>query len=114
VPNSRTDTNTAPFDANLVDIVDLLAETPLPLTQLAMQEGVHTGTTARWAGRGVNGIKLESYRRAGRRCTTVEAFARWQVRLNAASQSTQVRSRTNRRKKSDVKQAEETLKREGV
>lgn len=104
----------APSDANLADILDLLEETALPLKQLAKQEGVHISTAIRWTGNGVNGIPLESYRRAGKRVTTLEAVARWHVRLNAANQSTRVQPRTNRQRETAIRRAKQALERDGV
>jgi hypothetical protein len=61
----------------------MLAEKKISLAALARREGVNPTTCWRWAGRGVEGIVLESFSIGGRRWTTEEAFERWVAAVTA-------------------------------
>lgn len=61
---------------------DLIAESRIPLHQLAQEQSVSLSTCWRWCHRGIRGHVLESINIGGRKFTTREAFARFVVRTN--------------------------------
>jgi hypothetical protein len=66
-------------------------------------------TMWRWALRGVDGVKLESFKIGGRRYTTAEALDRFVARLNGprAANTLQVASRPEQQKDLAARRAEE-------
>lgn len=94
---------------------DLLAETRLSFGQLARQEGVNPTTVWRWAARGVKGVRLETYLRAGRRFTTKEAFARFCAATTAAADGGPMLAPTStKQREAEIRRAEVALTKAGV
>lgn len=91
-------------------MLQIFQETPLTLTELANQEDVAVSSVWRWVTRGVKGVRLESYSRAGRRCTSREAFARFieaTTRAACGDRHSQISPRASARKQKDF---DESLK----
>lgn len=61
----------------------LLSEPRISLTDLAKRERVHVSTCWRWCLRGCQGHVLESFSVGGRKFTTLPAFERWLLKINA-------------------------------
>ena len=63
----------------------------ITLTQLAKQlpERPHPSTCARWATRGIRGIRLKTYLVGGRRCTTLADFSAWVAATSRAASGRQ-------------------------
>ncbi len=55
----------------------ILNETLKSLNEAATLEGVHVSTLHRWRLKGVRGVKLETCRRGGSRCTSLQALQRF-------------------------------------
>ena len=74
-------------------MIDLQNETVIPLTEackhLPHRDGrpVHASTIFRWALQGLRGIKLESIKIGGSRCTSLQALARFAERLSREESS---------------------------
>lgn len=60
-------------------------EKPISLSKAAQIYDKHLSTVHRWRLRGVNGIRLETWRIGGRRVTSRAALARFHARVTAAA-----------------------------
>jgi hypothetical protein len=93
-------------------MIDLSAETLLSFAEAAHvvpPKGVNVSTVHRWGMDGVNGIKLESLRVAGRRYTSHEALLRFFAATTAAADGNASPSRTPRQRERDIQTAEREL-----
>jgi hypothetical protein len=64
--------------------MSILDETPLSLLEAAPLFGrPHQNTLRRWANKGVNGVRLETFRLGGKLLTTREACERFVAAQNA-------------------------------
>lgn len=97
-------------------MLSLLNEQRLSPVRAARRAGVSLPTIGRWFGRGVAGVRLESFRLGGRRFTTVEALERFVEATTAAATpggyTPQVR--TNRQREVSISRAERELKQFGI
>ena len=89
--------------------IDISREQIISLVEAAGQYPgrPHISTIFRWGDRGVCGVRLETVRCGGRRCTSHEALDRFTQRVTAAAdgQSIESRSTTPRQRKAEVDQA---------
>jgi len=88
--------------------IDLLSESRISPTKLARREGISPSTPWRWLLRGVKGHKLESFLVGGKRYTTLEAYQRFIVALNAGPGERPV-ARTTKQREAAVARAEKEL-----
>ena len=95
---------------------DLLNEDRLTMGELARQEELSPCTIWRWTGRGVKGIKLETFTVGGRRFTTKQAFHRFVDATTAAANGTPATPavRTNRQREAAISKAEAELAKAGI
>lgn len=95
---------------------DLLNEDRLTMGELARQEELNPCTIWRWTGRGVKGVRLETFSIGGRRFTTQQAFQRFVAATTAAAngQDPTPASRTNRQRESAIARAERELEKAGI
>jgi uncharacterized protein DUF1580 len=99
---------------------DFLDENVIPLTSapsyLPRRNGkpIHNSTLFRWASKGVRGVRLETIRVGGSRCTSIEALRRFVAQLSVGqSGKCDVPTKSWRSQERDA-QTERTLKRHGV
>jgi hypothetical protein len=95
---------------------DLLNEDRLTMGELARQEELNPCTIWRWTGRGVKGVRLETFSIGGRRFTTKQAFQRFVAATTAAAngQTAVPTSRTNRQREAAISKAEAELAKAGI
>jgi hypothetical protein len=99
--------------------IDLLAETPVPISQAHKHYPAgrpHIATVYRHFTRGCRGVRLETYVEGSRRYTTVEAIRRFVERTTANSPGASVPpSRpTNRQREAEILKAEQACDRAGI
>lgn len=95
---------------------DLLNEDRLTMGELARQEELNPCTIWRWTGRGVKGVRLETFSIGGRRFTTQQAFQRFVAATTAAAngESATTAVRTNRQREASIAKAEAELAKAGI
>jgi hypothetical protein len=101
------------FLLGVCNMCELLNEQRMTLADLARQENVSVCTCWRWAGRGVRGVRLETFNVGARRFTTREAFSRW-VAATQVEPPTSPQARTTRQRAMAIKAAEAELAKAGV
>jgi len=63
----------------------IFGETRLSMLDVARAYGVHISTVHRWRVHGVRGVRLETFRQAGRRYSSREATRRFNQRVTDAA-----------------------------
>jgi len=93
----------------------LFDENLITLRQAASRCKVHVASCARWALKGVGGIKLESIKLGGRRYTSVEALQRFaEATTAAADKKRPSKPRTSKLREQQIAQAEAALDAAGI
>ena len=100
-------------------MIDIYTEAVVTLTEAARHlprrrkgRPCAVSTVFRWAQRGCRGVRLETVRIGGTKCTSLEALQRFCERLSRADSPEPPRSPARRRRAAE--QAERELQREGV
>lgn len=93
----------------------ILHEERLSLPQAARSVGVNPSTIWRWSLVGVRGVTLETYSIGTRRFTSQEAIGRFVCQTTAAaSRENRSAANTPRQRALAIKEAENSLKRQGL
>ncbi len=107
---------------------DTLSERPIPIENLPVRypehvpgrggQPVHPCTISLWHRRGVRGVRLETLMIGGRRCTSLEALARFHAAVSQATDLHQKRPaasnpRTSREQARAVRAAVQALQKAG-
>jgi len=106
-------------------MIDSTAERVFPLDQIPAEaipgrggEPVHIVTLGLWHRRGVRGVRLETLMVGGRRCTSLEALARFYQAVSLAKNGDRepmaIATRTRREKNKAVREATRALKTAGA
>ena len=93
----------------------ILSERRLTLSQAARTLDVNPSTTWRWALNGVRGVRLETFNVGAKRYTTEVAIERFVNATTAAAATGPMPSaRTPRQREQAIKNAEDSLAKEGM
>lgn len=99
-------------------MIDVSTERPITFNQAAklLPDGrrPNFSTWWRWSVHGLRGVKLETVLCGGRRCTTVEAVARFFERVTAAGTVEPSPSRTSSQREKEISAADRACIQEGV
>lgn len=95
-------------------MIDLRREKVMTLPQAASSikpNPKHVSTLHRWRQKGVRGIRLETFKSGGQRCTTEEALERFYERVTAAAdgEPVDIPCKTTRERSAEIAQAERDL-----